>query len=70
MSNVNKQESDEMKSKESGGKKSIGCPAKDKVIKSPVKKEAADAKSSEELIPYCPCNDYLEEELSIECELS
>ena len=31
--------------------------------------EAADAKSSEELIPYCPCNDYLEEELSIECEL-
>ena len=30
--------------------------------------EAADAKSSEDLIPYCPCNDYLEEELSIECE--
>ena len=66
MSDVKKQ--DGMKSKESGGKKSIGCPAENKFIKSPVKKEAADAKSSEELIPYCPCNDYLEEELSTECE--
>ena len=71
MSDFKKQDDgDGMKSKESGGKKSIGCPAENKVIKSPVKKEAADAKSSEELIliPYCPCNDYLEEELSIECE--
>ena len=70
MSDVKKQDGDGMKSKESGGKKSIGCPAENKVIKSPVKKEAADAKSSEELIsiPYCPCNDYLEEELLIECE--
>ena len=68
MSDVKKQDGDGMKSKESGGMKSIGCPAENKVIKSPVKKEAADAKSSEEFIPYCPCNDYLEEELSTECE--
>ena len=56
MSDVKKQDGDGMKNKESGGKKSIGHPAEHKVIKSPVKKEAADAKSSEELIPYCPCN--------------
>ena len=70
MSNVKKQDGDGMKSKESGGKKSIGHPAEHKVIliKSTVKKEAADTKSTEELIPYCPCNNYLEEELSIECE--
>ena len=56
MSNIKKQESDGMKSKESGGKKIIGHPAKHKVLKSPVQMEVADAKSSEELIPYCPCN--------------
>ena len=52
MSDVKKQDGGGMKNKESGGKKSIGHPAEHKVIKSPVKKEAADAKSSEELIPY------------------
>ena len=54
---------------DSGGKKSASCPAKQKVLKSPVKHVAAeDLKPVEQSVSYCPCNDYLEEELSIECE--
>ena len=50
---------------DSGGKKS---PAELKVLKSSVKHEAEDLKPVEQSLSYCPCNDYLEEELSIECE--
>ena len=72
MSDMKKKESDitkadDIKSTEPGGKKA-GRPAKQKVIKSPVKNEAAEPKPAEKLVPYCPCNDYLEDELSIECE--
>ena len=50
---------------DSGGKKS---PVEQKVLKSTVKYEAEDLKPVEQSVSYCPCNDYLEEELSIECE--
>ena len=50
---------------DSGGKKS---PAEQKVLKSPVKHEAEDLKPVEQSVSYRPCNDYHEEELSIECE--
>ena len=50
---------------DSGGKKS---PAKQKVLKSTVKHEAGDLKPVEQSVFYCLCNDYLEEELSIEYE--
>ena len=50
---------------DSGGKKS---PTEQKVLKSPVKHEAEDLKPVEQSVSYCPCNDYLAEELSIECE--
>ena len=50
---------------DSGGKKS---PAEQKVLKSTVKHEAEDLKPVEQSVSYCPCNDYLGEELSIECE--
>ena len=50
---------------DSGGKKS---PAEQKVLKSTVKHEVEDLKPVEQSVPYCLCNDYLEEELSIECE--
>ena len=54
---------------DSGGKKSTSHPEKQKVLKSPVKHETAeDLKPVEQSVSYCPCNDYLEEELSIECE--
>ena len=33
-----------------------------------MKHEAEDLKPVEQSVSYCPCNDYLEEELSIECE--
>ena len=62
-SNITK--TDDIKSTEPGIKKA-GRPAKQKVIKSPVKNEAAEPKPAEKLVPYCPCNDYLEDELSIE----
>ena len=53
---------------DSGGKKSTSCQAKQKVLKSPVKHEAEDLIPVEQSVSYCPCNNYLEEELSIECE--
>ena len=53
---------------DSGGKKSTSRLAKQKVLKSPVKHEADDWKPVEQSVSYCPRNDYLEEELSIECE--
>ena len=43
---------------DSGGMKSASCPAKQKVLKSPVKHAAAeDLKPMQQSVSYCPCND-------------
>ena len=43
---------------DSGGKKSTSRPEKQKVLKSPVKHEAAeDLKPVEQSVSFCPCND-------------
>ena len=63
MSDMKKQENHGMKMEESGSEKSTGRPTKRKVIKSPVKNETAEVKSTEQVTPFYPCNDYLEEEL-------
>ena len=43
-------------------------PGRKRAVKSPVKNEATAAASDEPPAVYCPCDDYMEGELSVECE--